>query len=89
MSLPKAAVDGLHYAWCRWEAIFLVMDNTPFTDLHHILSEFEDDRLWVFAEWVSSDSLHILIDVFSLDRRANFEALLCADWSPVYAQKGC
>ncbi len=29
------------------------MDNKPFGDLHHILQEFADDRVWVFAEWVS------------------------------------
>lgn len=38
---------------CRWEAVFVVMDDKPFQDLHHILAEFNDDRLWVFAEWVS------------------------------------
>ena len=30
------------------------MDNRPFDDLHHIMAEFNDDRVWVFAEWVSA-----------------------------------
>lgn len=37
------------------------MDDKPFLDLHHILAEFKDDRLWVFAEWVRlqrDDCLH-------------------------------
>ena len=38
----------------RWEALLIVMDNKPFPDLHHILQEVTDDRVWVFAEWVSS-----------------------------------
>ncbi len=29
------------------------MDNKPFGDLHHILQEVADDRVWVFAEWVT------------------------------------
>ena len=29
------------------------MDDKPFLDLHHILAEYKDERLWVFAEWVS------------------------------------
>ena len=37
----------------RWEALLVVMDNKPFGDLHHILQEVADDRVWVFAEWVT------------------------------------
>ena len=37
----------------RWEALLVVMDNKPFSDLHEILQEVADDRIWVFAEWVS------------------------------------
>ena len=37
----------------RWEALLVVMDSKPFGDLHYILQEFADDRIWVFAEWVS------------------------------------
>lgn len=41
------------------------MDSEPFRDLHHILQDLDDDRIWVFAEWVRrhsviarGDSLH-------------------------------
>ena len=32
----------------------MVMDSKPFSDLHEILQELADERIWVFAEWVSS-----------------------------------
>ena len=32
----------------------MVMDSKPFGDLHHILQETADERVWVFAEWVSN-----------------------------------
>ena len=32
----------------------MVMDSKPFGDLHQILQEVSDDRIWVFAEWVST-----------------------------------
>ncbi|KAI3435905.1 hypothetical protein D9Q98_001963 [Chlorella vulgaris] len=35
-----------------WEAVLLVLDSRPFEDLHHIVEEFQDDRIWVFAEWI-------------------------------------
>ena len=35
----------------------MVMDSKPFVDLHHILQEIGDDRVWVFAEWVRIASL--------------------------------
>ena len=35
-----------------------MMDNKPFGDLHQILQEVADDRIWVFAEWVSSPRRH-------------------------------
>lgn len=38
----------------RWEAVLLVLDARPFEDLHHIVQDFHDDRIWVFAEWVSA-----------------------------------
>lgn len=37
-----------------WEAALLVLDSRPFEDLHHIVEDFQDDRIWVFAEWVSA-----------------------------------
>jgi len=37
---------------CSWEAVLLVLDARPFEDLHHIVEEFQDERIWVFAEWV-------------------------------------
>lgn len=30
----------------------MVMDSEPFRDLHYILQDLNDDRIWVFAEWV-------------------------------------
>ena len=39
----------------RWEGILLVLDGQPFPDLPHILQAVDDDRVWVFAEWVGSD----------------------------------
>ena len=36
-----------------------MMDNKPFGDLHQILQELADDRIWVFAEWVSSPAVHL------------------------------
>jgi hypothetical protein len=35
-----------------WEAVLLVLDARPFEDLHHIVQDFHDDRIWVFAEWI-------------------------------------
>ena len=32
--------------------MLLVLDSRPFEDLHHIVEDFQDDRIWVFAEWV-------------------------------------
>ena len=43
----------------RWEALLLVMDSRPFPDLHHILQEINDDRVWVYAEWVRRATLHL------------------------------
>lgn len=37
---------------CRWEALLVVMDQQPFTDLREILREFDDSRIWVYADWV-------------------------------------
>lgn len=31
-----------------------MLDARPFEDLHHIVQDFHDDRIWVFAEWVSA-----------------------------------
>ena len=39
----------------RWEAVLLVLDSRPFEDLHQIVDDFHDDRIWVFAEWVSTE----------------------------------
>lgn len=40
--------------YCRWEALLVVLDNRPFPELHSIIRELEDDRIWVFAEWVGA-----------------------------------
>ncbi len=37
----------------NWEAVLVVADSRPFKDLHHILQDVDDPRVWVFAEWVS------------------------------------
>ena len=34
--------------------MLLVLDSRPFEDLHHIVDDFNDDRVWVFAEWVGA-----------------------------------
>lgn len=48
------AVNSLYNARavCRWEAQFVVMDSIPFRNITDILQGFEDDRLWLFANWV-------------------------------------
>ncbi len=30
----------------------MVMDSKPFRDVHYILQDLNDDRIWVYAEWV-------------------------------------
>ena len=47
-------IEPMLPAVCRWEAVLLVLDSRPFEDLHHIVQDFDDDRIWVFAEWVRS-----------------------------------
>ena len=37
---------------CSWEAVLVVMDSEPFRDMYRILQDLDDDRIWVFAEWV-------------------------------------
>uniref|UniRef100_A0A383WPA8 Uncharacterized protein n=1 Tax=Tetradesmus obliquus TaxID=3088 RepID=A0A383WPA8_TETOB len=37
-----------------WTALLLVMDNRPFPDLRHIVRDAADDRIDVFAEWISA-----------------------------------
>ena len=51
-ALPPLAC--LHHFFIRsWEAVLIVLDSRPFSDLHHIVADLNDDRVWVFAEWVS------------------------------------
>eukprot|EP00775_Hariotina_reticulata_P012502 gene12502-12637_t len=38
----------------RWVAMLLVMDNRPFPDLRHIVRDGADERIQVFAEWISA-----------------------------------
>lgn len=38
----------------RWHALLLVMDNRPFPDLRHIVRDADDERVQVFAEWISA-----------------------------------
>lgn len=38
----------------RWTALLLVMDNRPFPDLRHIVRDAADERVHVFAEWISA-----------------------------------
>ncbi|KAF6263567.1 hypothetical protein COO60DRAFT_1282230 [Scenedesmus sp. NREL 46B-D3] len=37
-----------------WTALLSVMDNRPFPDLRHIVRDAADDRIDVFAEWISA-----------------------------------
>jgi hypothetical protein len=45
-----------------WEAVLLVLDSRPFEDLHHIVEDFEDDRIWVFAEWVRTACASVCVN---------------------------
>lgn len=33
----------------------MVLDSRPFPDLAHILQSLDDDRVWVFAEWIAPE----------------------------------
>ena len=33
----------------------MVLDSRPFPDLAHILQRLDDDRVWVFAEWIAPE----------------------------------
>ncbi len=71
----------------RWEALLVVMDNKPFGDLHQILQEVADDRIWVFAEWVSSPRRHPAlgcVDAFQSDECAPL--LRCEGWGRLHSQ---
>lgn len=35
-----------------WEAIVVVMDGRPFYNLHQLVDQFHDPRIWVYSEWV-------------------------------------
>lgn len=37
-----------------WHAVILVLDGQPFPELHSIVAEANDSRIWVFAEWIGS-----------------------------------
>ncbi|KAF8065512.1 EXOSC8 [Scenedesmus sp. PABB004] len=37
-----------------WSALLLVLDNRPFPDLRHIVRDAADERIDVFAEWISA-----------------------------------
>ena len=39
---------------CRWEALLVVLDSRPFPDLRQVVADAADDRIYVFAEWVST-----------------------------------
>lgn len=39
----------------RWEALLVIMDNTPFEELDEMLRNLDDDRVWTYANWVHSD----------------------------------
>lgn len=39
----------------NWEAILLVADSKPFTDVHTILRDINDTRVWIFAEWIGEE----------------------------------
>lgn len=46
----------------------MVLDGRAFRDLPHILQDLDDDRVWVFAEWVGPD----------------FAARVGSAWAPLY-----
>lgn len=46
----------------------MVLDSQPFSDLPHILQSLDDDRVWVFAEWVGPE----------------FAARVGSQWVPTY-----
>jgi hypothetical protein len=45
----------------RWEAVLLVADSRPFDELHALVSSLKDERIWVFAEWVSVKIFYICV----------------------------
>ena len=42
------------YRTCSWVAQLIVLDNRAFPDLRYIVRDLKDDRVWVYAEWVSA-----------------------------------
>jgi hypothetical protein len=53
VSQPAVVLTACCCLACRWHALLLVMDNRPFPDLRHIVRDADDERIQVFAEWVS------------------------------------
>ena len=50
---------------CRsWEAILIVADSKPFPEMHRIIRQLEDKRIWVFAElvrWFSGAMIGVML----------------------------
>ena len=43
------------------------MDSEPFRDMYRILQDLDDERIWVFAEWVRPVSYQRCLPVTSRD----------------------
>ena len=54
-SESSSPVSSVAECASRWEAVLVVLDSRPFPDLAQILQQLDDDRVWVFAEWIGPD----------------------------------
>jgi hypothetical protein len=68
------------------------MDSEPFPELHHILQDFKDSRLWVYAEWVCALWPACLVRGALISWNARLETAFCCfvcwltDWPRVHAK---
>eukprot|EP00887_Chlorella_sp_A99_P006362 scaffold3.g6362.t1 len=63
----------------NWEAVLIVLDSSPFADLHSVVAEVNDTRVWVFAEWLRTP--------LRLKIGAQYQPKLATgtgEWSPGY-----
>lgn len=47
--------------------MLLVLDNRPFAELRETVRNTQDDRIWVYAEWVSCSSKNPVQEVLLTD----------------------
>lgn len=66
----------------------MVMDSEPFRELYHILQDLNDERIWVFAEWVRFGLRFVLQSVwpFRMFNSSRYTNIRIADWQVVHAQ---